>query len=194
MEERRIRFTDAEFLGAPGVIKARSNLRFSHIGIAVGQCAELELMPQSGEHRQGIGVEDYLVALRQECGEGLTRRRFGFSVRDAMVVQELLNKGLPKQADVVRQLRLLFEQGTAEVCYLLPGGGRQCKRGKPGVEIGPLCRFCGLQRWPDIPKGVIEIEGDKADGGTHKKLLNDVDSSGWKARGDGFTRSRGVAQ
>jgi hypothetical protein len=42
MEERRIGFADAEFLGTPGVVKAGTNLRFSHIGIAVGQRAELE--------------------------------------------------------------------------------------------------------------------------------------------------------
>jgi hypothetical protein len=49
------------------------------------------------------------MALGEECRKGLTRCRFGFATGDAMVLQEPLNEGLPKQADVVHQLRLIFE-------------------------------------------------------------------------------------
>ena len=163
MEKRRIGFADAEFLGTPGVVKARTNLRFSHIGIAVGQRAELELTPQCVQHRLGIGIEHDLMALGEECRKGLTRRRFGFATGHAMVLQEPLYKGLPKQADMVLQRRLIFELGTAEVCYLLRWGGAQRERGKARVEIGPLCRFCGFQRRPHVPQGVIEIKSNEAD-------------------------------
>ena len=140
MEQRRIRFADAEFLGAPGIIKARANLGFSHIGIAVGQGAELELTPQGVQHRLGIGIEHHLMPLGEECRKGLARRRFGFAARDAVVYQEPLNKRLPKQADVVRQLWFIFEELTAQVCDLLPRGGRQCERGWGRPRGGGIVR------------------------------------------------------
>ena len=64
------------------------------------------------------------MALREECRKGLSGRRFGFAVGYVVVLQEPLKKGLPKEADVVHQFRSLFEEATAKVCDLLPGGGR----------------------------------------------------------------------
>ena len=61
-----------------------------------------------------IRVEGDVVAPRDKCRKGLTRSRYGFFIWHAMVSQQLLNKGLPKQADAVNQLRSLCQQDLAQ--------------------------------------------------------------------------------
>ena len=114
----------------------------------------------------GIGIEIHAVALAEEDRV----RRGGQRRIVAAFLQRALDGQAAQQAEVMRMLRELREHPLAQVAHLADRealGGTRAVRNEPVVQGA----FDALADRCEGPQGIVEVEGDGADGVVHARIV-----------------------
>ena len=166
VEDAGVRLGHAVLAGAEVEREVRVDADRGEVRVAVGQSGQRAQPRQPREALERIVVEIHAVAFAEEAGvRGVGQRDVA-----AAVAQRALDGQPPQQAQIVRMLGMVGVHLQAQRAHLLDRearGGQRAVRLEPGVQ-GGLDAFADRR---ERPQGVVEVEGDGADGVLHPRIV-----------------------
>ena len=159
-----IRLGDADIFSAQGKVKVVRQAHTLHIGIAIGDHAEQEVLAQRLEHRLGFRKHAELVACVDERFEADIRHLCGLRLGITGLLERMHQHAMTQQADTVFEFGMTLQHLLAQAGKMLKG--QVADLGRVGRQPFAHRRFGADDDGYVVPEGVVQVEGDQLD--THE--------------------------